>query len=29
MSATRSSLGALVRYFLYLGTLGFGGPFTS
>src|SRR5438132_6845583 len=26
MSATRSSLGALVRYFPYLGTLGFGGP---
>jgi chromate transporter len=25
-SATRASLGALVRYFLYLGTLGFGGP---
>jgi chromate transporter len=25
-TATRSSLGALVRYFLYLGTFGFGGP---
>jgi chromate transporter len=25
-SETRSSLGALIRYFLYLGSLGFGGP---
>jgi chromate transporter len=25
-TATRASLGAFVRYFLYLGTLGFGGP---
>ncbi len=25
-AATRASLGAFVRYFLYLGTLGFGGP---
>jgi chromate transporter len=25
-TGTRASLGALVRYFLYLGTLGFGGP---
>jgi chromate transporter len=25
-TTTRSSLGALVRYFLYLGTFGFGGP---
>src|SRR5687768_17442656 len=25
-TVTRSSLGALVRYFLYLGSLGFGGP---
>jgi chromate transporter len=25
-AGTRASLGALVRYFLYLGTFGFGGP---
>jgi chromate transporter len=26
VTATRASLGELIRYFLYLGTLGFGGP---